>query len=185
MTESTLDSGDLHVLIKEIKGFPGYFASKEGEIFSLRTNQLKRLKTRIRHGYKRVNVRSGTGRKTVVTKPVHQLVLLAHKGDKPKECDLTRHLNGNPLDNRLENLRWGTHKENVLDSIRHGTAVCLSYGEKAVATKLSDDDVLKIEQRVLNGKSKLSVAREFGISASHVRSIVNHRTRRYLWAGGG
>jgi hypothetical protein len=33
-----------------------------------------------------------------------------------------RHLDGNPINNRLENLRWGTHKENKADAIKHGTA---------------------------------------------------------------
>ena len=51
---------------------------------------------------------------------VHKLVLLAFVGPAPykHEC---RHLNGNPSDNRLENLRWGTRSENILDAVRHGT----------------------------------------------------------------
>ena len=49
----------------------------------------------------------------------HQLILFAFVGPKPNgmEC---RHLNGNPADNRLENLVWGTRRENVFDSIKHG-----------------------------------------------------------------
>jgi hypothetical protein len=31
------------------------------------------------------------------------------------------HYNGDPTDNRLENLRWDTRKANVADAIRHGT----------------------------------------------------------------
>lgn len=34
---------------------------------------------------------------------------------------MCRHLNGNPYDNRLENLAWGTPSENMLDKVRHGT----------------------------------------------------------------
>lgn len=34
------------------------------------------------------------------------------------EC---RHLNGNPVDNRLENLCWGTHSENEYDKHRGRT----------------------------------------------------------------
>jgi len=51
---------------------------------------------------------------------VHELVLLAFIGAPlPKhEC---RHLNGNPADNRLENLKWGTRSENILDAVAHGT----------------------------------------------------------------
>jgi hypothetical protein len=31
-----------------------------------------------------------------------------------------RHLDGNPSNNRPDNLRWGTAKENAADMIRHG-----------------------------------------------------------------
>jgi len=37
------------------------------------------------------------------------------------EGHVTRHLNGDPTDNRLENLRWGTRSENQRDSVKHGT----------------------------------------------------------------
>jgi NUMOD4 motif/HNH endonuclease len=52
--------------------------------------------------------------------PVHRLVLLAFVGPAPDgmEC---RHLNGVPDDNRLPNLAWGTHTENMQDVVRHGT----------------------------------------------------------------
>jgi hypothetical protein len=43
---------------------------------------------------------------------VHALVLLAFVGPPPEKHEC-RHLNGNPSDNRLENLRWGTRSENI------------------------------------------------------------------------
>jgi hypothetical protein len=51
---------------------------------------------------------------------VHKLVLLAFVGPAPEghEC---LHQNGDPSDNRLENLRWGTRGDNIRDAIRHGT----------------------------------------------------------------
>jgi hypothetical protein len=33
------------------------------------------------------------------------------------EC---RHLDGNPTNNTPENLAWGTHAENCMDTVRHG-----------------------------------------------------------------
>ena len=51
---------------------------------------------------------------------VHRLVLMAFRGYPPPgtEC---RHLNGIRTDNRLENLAWGTHSENSVDQVEHGT----------------------------------------------------------------
>lgn len=68
-------------------------------------------------GYDMVSLRDG-GRDRYVS--VHTIVLEAFVGPRP-EGKLCRHLNGDPTDNRLENLRWGTQKENAQDSILHGT----------------------------------------------------------------
>ena len=52
---------------------------------------------------------------------VHQLVAFAFIGDRRAEGLEIRHLNGDPSDNRVENLAWGTRAENVADMIDHGT----------------------------------------------------------------
>lgn len=53
---------------------------------------------------------------------IHRLVLEMFIGPCPDgmEC---RHLDGNPLNNRLDNLRWGTHLENMEDRRRHGSLI--------------------------------------------------------------
>lgn len=51
---------------------------------------------------------------------VHRLVALAFLGN-PADGQEVRHLNGDPSDNRMENLRWGTRSENMLDRVGHGT----------------------------------------------------------------
>lgn len=50
---------------------------------------------------------------------VHRLVLLAFVGPPPANSEAL-HRNGDPADNRLENLAWGTRSENALDQVRHG-----------------------------------------------------------------
>jgi hypothetical protein len=54
------------------------------------------------------------------TRPVHRLVGEAFLGPRPLGLE-TRHLNGDGFDNRLENLCYGTHTENMQDAIAHGT----------------------------------------------------------------
>src|SRR5262249_51794091 len=51
---------------------------------------------------------------------IHTLVLEAFIGPRPSRM-VTRHLNGIPSDNRLENLVYGTHQENCYDQVTHGT----------------------------------------------------------------
>jgi hypothetical protein len=58
------------------------------------------------------------------TTQVHRLVLAAFVGPCPDgmEC---RHLDGNPANNRIENLCWGTRAENNADRVRHGTGLTI------------------------------------------------------------
>lgn len=61
---------------------------------------------------------------------VHRLVLQAFVGpSEPKQ--VCRHLNGNPADNRLENLEWGSYKANSRDISAH-------LAEKAYALGIED-----------------------------------------------
>lgn len=50
---------------------------------------------------------------------VHRLVLIAFVGPPPPGTH-GLHRDGNPANNRLTNLRWGTPSENSLDAVRHG-----------------------------------------------------------------
>ena len=52
---------------------------------------------------------------------VHTFILLAFHGPKPFPKAQCRHLDGCKLNNRPDNLRWGTHKENTEDRRLHGT----------------------------------------------------------------
>lgn len=55
----------------------------------------------------------------------HTLVLAAFVGPRPAGMD-ARHLDGNPGNNRLDNLAYGTRAENMQDKRRHGTNVNLN-----------------------------------------------------------
>ena len=71
------------------------------------------------------------------TQFVHKLVLLAFVGPAPNKHEC-RHLNGDPADNRLENLCWGTRHENIMDSVRHGnwmTPARKAAGDKGRAVR--------------------------------------------------
>lgn len=50
---------------------------------------------------------------------INRLVLEAFVG--PGAGTESRHLDGDPTNNILDNLAWGTRSENALDSVRHGT----------------------------------------------------------------
>lgn len=67
-------------------------------------------------GYPRVTLYNGRHQNFCV----HTLVMLAFVGPRPKGMHC-RHLDGNPTNNSLSNLEYGTVTENQLDRARHGT----------------------------------------------------------------
>lgn len=93
-------------------------------------------------------------------KPVHQLVLLTFVGPAPKGQEV-RHLNGDPTDNRLENLTYGTRTENILDVYRIGRRW----------RKLSAKEALDIRQKLANGESGASLSRRYSVSQSSVSKV--------------
>ena len=116
---------------KDVPGYEGqYQVSDQGRVRSLdRTiSQMSRCGTLYLKDIKGVVLRPGrmpAGHMSVSlgrnnSQCVHKLVLLAFVGPAPDghEC---LHGNGDPSDNRLENLRWGTRGDNIRDAIRHGT----------------------------------------------------------------
>ena len=108
-----------------VVGYEGlYEVSNFGRIKSLPRNTTRggimKLSTDKR-GVKVVNL-TKDGKQRV--RLVHQLVLEAFVGPRPEGIagEDTRHLDGNPSNNHLSNLKWGSTLENVHDMIDHGTA---------------------------------------------------------------
>ncbi|WJY27425.1 HNH endonuclease [Sporosarcina trichiuri] len=93
-------------------------------------------------------------------RPVHQLVLLAFEGPCPEGMEV-RHLNGDPQDNRLANLEYGTRTENILDVYRQGKRW----------RKLSTEDVQEIRRRLASEEAVKSIAASFEVSIVTIYNI--------------
>lgn len=68
------------------------------------------------NGYRAVTLWDGTRYRR---HSIHRLVLAAFVGPCPPGQEV-RHINGDPADNHLENLAYGTRAENNADTVRHG-----------------------------------------------------------------
>ena len=107
---------------------------------------------------------------------VHRLVLLAFTGPAPEDKPVARHLNGDYLDNRPENLAWGTMQENANDAARHGTR---AKGEQLKQSALTETQVREI--RAARGLiSQKELAQKYGISQVAVSCIMTRRTWKHV-----
>ncbi|AVS91405.1 hypothetical protein C8246_05850 [Paracidovorax avenae] len=164
--------------MKQIPGFDGYCATEDGWIVSVREAEPKVLKARESQGYLVVTlaVRRG-GRKQRHRMPVHRLMLLAFRGAPACRTHQGRHLDGNSLNNRIDNLAWGTPKQNTQDAIRHGT---IGPGMLAHRRLLSDEQVAEIARRVRSGERSPAVAKEYGVSAYYPSKLAKGQRWAHL-----
>jgi hypothetical protein len=98
---------------RPVVGYPRFEVSDRGDVRNLRTGRT--LKAYDAAGYLQIAVWGGCFR-------VHRAVTEAFHGT-PEPGAEACHVNGDSLDNRACNLRWGTRSENVLDEVAHGTHV--------------------------------------------------------------
>lgn len=107
---------------------------------------------------------------------VHRLVLEAFVGPCPKgmEC---RHLNGDSGDNRLENLRWGTPRENAADRAAHKRTV---RGGRIHSAKLTADTVRRIRHDAKIGVRQVVLASKHGVSQAAIWKILNNKVWRHV-----
>lgn len=99
---------------------------------------------------------------------VHRLVCMAFYG-VPASHMHVNHIDGDPSNNRVENLEWCDASHNMLHSYR--TGLNSSEGEKNSQAKLTADKVRAI-RRLAGSHSCASIARRYGISHSSVSMIV-------------
>jgi len=95
-----------------------YTVWSDGAVYSSKGGKWRKLRPAIdASGYPCVVLSKAGKTKTFRT---YILVARAFIGDPPEGQEV-RHLNGDKLDSRLENLAYGTRSENMQDAKRHGT----------------------------------------------------------------
>jgi len=104
---------------------------------------------------------------------VHQLVLTSFVGPCPPGLEGC-HNNGNPLDNRLDNLRWDTRLNNAADMKLHGTfsPPPVHLGEAHPNSKLRVGDVryIKSIKKWPHGLQRI-IAKNLGVSSNTILRI--------------
>lgn len=162
--------------ISEIPNHPGYFADSDGNLYSqwvnrgihglVRSSLLQRMKTSRSSRGGHMTIRFGRKGDTEL---VHRLIYRLFVGEIPEGLYIC-HKDGNPANNAVENLYAGTQKENMLDTVRHGTCALAKLTENQVKEILS-----------LQGKMMIKdIAYKYRVNRHAITDIYRGRTWTYL-----
>lgn len=114
---------------RDIPGFEGlYQVSNSGKVKSLRRGAELKPGTD-KGGYLYVGLCSRGIQKTC---KIHRLVALAFlPNDEGKRT--VNHIDGNKLNNSVDNLEWATHSENIIHAVKNGLRVVTEAQRKAAS----------------------------------------------------
>lgn len=111
---------------------------------------------------------------------IHRLVAGAFLGlDLEDSTVEVNHEDTNRLNNRLDNLKIVTHKQNM-EHAASNNLMSKVYGEQNHASKLTDAQIKDIKLRYGLGISPTEIALKFGITRKSVYNIVTNRTWSYV-----
>lgn len=162
-------------VIQEIPGYPKYYADNQGNIYSNKSNVLKKLtQTKDRDGYYRVCARTKINGLTH-TPSVHRLVAITFLG-KPEDSlkNSINHIDGDKSNNKPENLEWVTSAENT----KHAISIGLRNGvhPKGIKHHLSIPVIVYDENRCKVGffESQNQACIALGCSKTRVCETLKH-----------
>ena len=163
---------------KKCKINNSYMVSTDGMVKRVETDRILKQKLD-KDNYLSINMSMG-GRGNTRQVFVHRLVAEAFIPN-PENKPLVKHIDGNPINNCVENLKWVTPKENVEHSIKIGLKNN-DHGSLSCNSKLSPNEISYC-RKMYQPRSKLygcrALAKRFGVSKSTMSYVLNNKTYSY------
>ena len=171
--------------MRECPSYPGYRVTKGGVVFSFRKRKgcgrdhggtvviqdvpVRQMGQYVGHGdYLYVSVSTSRGQRSI---PIHTLLLDAFIGPRSSNVE-TRHLDGDPRNNMLSNLCYGTRAENAADRLVHGR----QRGREV----FNDADICNIRKVWQNGESVAAIANQYAVGETTVRDVLKGKTYSHV-----
>ena len=166
--------------MKDIKEYKGFYAITEsGEVWAYpnpkkgRWKEGRFLKTwLIGNGYKTVMLYKNLIPKKFL---VHRLVALTYIPNS-KNLPEVNHVDGNRLNNNLENLEWISVRDNHSHAWRNGL-YDKNIGQNHYRSKLSDKQIKEVRNLYKKGIKGKEIAERFNVSPSFIYRVVRNKLR--------
>lgn len=152
-----------------IPGYPGNYISRSGKAYRFRNGKWERLKEYISpKGYVHVHLYVG-GHKSGRIKRLNRLVAEAYIPN-PDNLPVVMHLDNNPLNNKVSNLKWGTYKQNTAQMMNENR----NNGQfKSTLTMSQKLDIVRLYKT--GNYTHKQLAKMFGLkSQGRISRIINN-----------
>lgn len=140
-----------------------YKISDDGKVWSERRQRLLSTKPNKYRGYAEFCIVDSQGKQ--YTKTVHAEMMKAFIGPLPPDMQV-RHLDGNPLNNNLDNLAYGTPVQNSADR---------KLPDYLGPKRLSDKAIQEINKKILQGSEVKNLALEYKTSIGFIYSVIDKK----------
>lgn len=162
--------------MKNIPFASKYLIDRHGNIFRERRGCLQTIKSRVDTStYKRVMLYTNEGK--AKTYLVHRLVAITYL-DNPDNLPCVNHIDGNKLNNKVENLEWCSHSYNMKHAFSLGLKSNL--GECNPRSQIREEDVISCYKMLLDGARVCDIHKKFGYTKDTINKIKNKITWKHL-----
>ena len=154
---------------KTIQEHPDYQVSNLGRVYKTKTDRYLKV-TKANNGYCYVTL----DRKLTA---LHRVVICTFTNNPLKNNLVAMHLDNNPKNNTLDNLKLATQAENIKHKCFQNMQ---AKGSENGASKLTEEIVKQIKDRYQEVKSSRKLAKEFGIEKTAILRIMNGITWKHV-----
>lgn len=148
-----------------------YQVSNLGNVFSVYSGM--QLKPFMNDRYLVVDLFAYTVRQRIA---VHRMVAIAFI-ENPDNKEYVNHIDGNKLNNCVDNLEWVTASENSIHAVATGLS---PIGEAKTLAKLTEKDVLEIQAAFEAGEKDFVLAEKYGVTSGVISSIRLGKTWKHV-----
>lgn len=156
---------------KNIPFIKGYEVSSFGRIKNTKRGTIRKLNNNSKKGYYLINLPNKTY-------AVHRLVAMVFIENLENKSQVN-HIDGNKLNNNVNNLEWVTDKENRLHAKTTGL-LNPPRGSRNGLAKLKESDILEIRKLFMSGKSQAEIGRLFNVDRRNIHLIVRGKAWNHV-----